>query len=144
MRSLSSSPGLGAGPMPRMPFTLWKTISRSAGMKSETMVGRPMPRLTQAPSSMSCAARHAIWRRVNGFMVPPLSHDDDAVDEDAGRHHAFGIEHAEIDHLAYLHRGERCRHRHHRVEIACRFAIGGIAPAVGAVGTAERNVAPDR
>src|SRR6185437_1832806 len=46
--------------------------------------------------------------------------------------------------LAHLHGGEICRHRHHRIEVPRRFAVGEIAPAIGAVGAAERDVALDR
>ena len=47
MRSGSSSPGLGAPPMPSMPFSLWKhdLALRRAGNPT-TRVGMPMPRLT--------------------------------------------------------------------------------------------------
>jgi hypothetical protein len=39
-------PAAGAGPMPRMPFSLCRMISRPGGMWLATAVGWPMPRLT--------------------------------------------------------------------------------------------------
>ena len=46
MRSESSCPGAGAGPMPSRPFSLCRMISRSFGRWLATSVGRPMPRFT--------------------------------------------------------------------------------------------------
>ena len=46
MRSGSSSPSNGYGPMPSMPFSLCSTTSTPGGTKLETSVGMPMPRFT--------------------------------------------------------------------------------------------------
>ena len=62
MRSGSiASPAAGAGPMPSMPFSVCRMISRSAGRWSATRVGRPMPRFTYEPSG--CRARRAARAR---------------------------------------------------------------------------------
>ena len=49
MRSGSSAPASGAGPMPSSPFSVCRMISRSRGRWLATSVGRPMPRFTYAP-----------------------------------------------------------------------------------------------
>ena len=46
IRSASSSPSYGKGPMPSMPFSLCSATVIPSGMKFETSVGMPMPRLT--------------------------------------------------------------------------------------------------
>src|ERR1700730_14012383 len=120
-------------------------------MWSETIVGRPMPRFTYQPFSMSWAARQAICGRESGVITVSflLEHDlfrkpvptfrdhalneDHAVDEYAGSMHAFGIDVAQLDHLLGLNDRELRRHGHHRVEVARRLAIREVAPAVGAV-----------
>src|SRR5262249_38162219 len=132
MRSGSASFGPGFGPMPSRPFSLWNTISRPAGMWSETCVGRPMPRFTHQPFSMSWAARQAICGRESG-VINVLLNQHDTVDEYAGSMHAFGIDVAQLDHLLGLHDGEFGGHRHHRIEIARRLAVREVAPAVGTV-----------
>ena len=43
----------GLGPIPSIPFSVCRMISRSAGRKSATRVGAPMPRFTIEPSGMS-------------------------------------------------------------------------------------------
>ena len=55
-------PSAGAAPMPRMPFSLCSTTSRPAGRWLATTVGWPMPRLTTAPSKMSCATPRGLRR----------------------------------------------------------------------------------
>src|SRR5215470_1336843 len=131
MRSGSASFGPGFGPMPSKPFSLWNTISRPGGMWSETCVGRPMPRLTYQPFSMSWAARQAICGRESG-VINLLLNDHHAVDEDAGSMHAFRIDVAQVDDLLGLHDGQLGRHGHHRVEVAGGLAVREVAPAVGA------------
>src|ERR1043166_10337494 len=98
---------------------------------------------------MSRATRAAICSRVKRFIAPPAlppscrgargrhhtrrgGHLDDALDEDARRSHGFGIEIAEIHHLAYL--GDRAlrRARHDRPEVARGLAIDEIAPPIPA------------
>src|SRR5215470_7625174 len=140
MRSGSASFGPGFGPMPSKPFSLWNTISRPGGMWSETCVGRPMPRFTYQPFSMSWAARQAICGRESG-VIGFLLNDHHAVHEYAGSMHVFRIDVAELDHLLGLHDGEFCRHRHHRIEVTRRLAVREVAPAVGAVRAQERHVA---
>ncbi len=46
IRSASSSPSNGNGPMPSMPFSEWSWIDMPSGMWFATSVGMPMPRLT--------------------------------------------------------------------------------------------------
>ena len=60
MRSASSSPSKGKGPMPRIPFSDWNSTSIPWGMKLATRVGIPMPRLTYQPLRSSWAMRRAI------------------------------------------------------------------------------------
>src|SRR5579862_5047804 len=111
------------------------------------MVGSPMPRLTYWPSAMSCAARQAIWRRVSGVMRSllrlPLCHHD-AIDENPRRCDCFGIERAELGDLAHLRDRDLPRHCHNRVEVARRFPIGEIAPAIAALRLDEREIARQR
>src|ERR1700719_350050 len=67
-----------------------------------------------------------------------------AVDKDTGRHDHFRIELAEFDDTAHLHDREIRRHRHRRIEITCRFAVGQIAPTVAAIGGEHCDVALQR
>src|ERR1043166_899604 len=143
MRSGSTSCGAGFGPMPSSPFSLWNTISRPGGMWSDTIVGRPMPRFTYQPLSMSWAARQAICGRESG-VIDGLLNEHDAVDEYAGSMHAFRIDVAQLDHLLGLHHGQLRRHRHHRIEVARRLAVREVAPAIGAVRAQQRHVAAQR
>src|SRR5438309_518177 len=131
-------------------------------MWSETIVGRPMPRFTYQPFSMSWAARHAMCGRESGVIrvslllehdlfrkpVPTFRdhalNDDYAVDEYAGSMHAFRIDVAQLDHLLGLDDREFRRHGHHRIEVARRLAIREVAPAVGAVRAQQRHVAAQR
>ena len=46
IRSASSSPSNGNGPMPIMPFSLCSWMEMPSGMWLATSVGMPMPRLT--------------------------------------------------------------------------------------------------
>ena len=46
IRSASSSPSNGNGPMPSMPFSECNWIDMPSGMWFATSVGMPMPRLT--------------------------------------------------------------------------------------------------
>ena len=46
IRSASSSPSYGNGPMPSMPFSDCRMTFMPAGMKFATNVGIPMPRFT--------------------------------------------------------------------------------------------------
>ena len=46
MMSGSSSPSMGKGPMPSMPFSLCSCTDTPSGMWFATSVGMPMPRLT--------------------------------------------------------------------------------------------------
>src|SRR5882672_2797547 len=73
-----------------------------------------------------------------------LSEADDPVDEDAGRRHQLRVDGAERRDLADLDDAELGRHRHGRVEVARRLAIGEVAPAVGAVRLEESDVALQR
>src|SRR5471030_3127316 len=66
---------------------------------------------------------------------------DDAIDEDAWRRNAFGVERAERNDLADLDDAERGCHRHCRVEVARRFSVGEISPSVGAVRLEKRDIA---
>src|SRR5580704_5599436 len=111
------------------------------------MVGRPMPRLWYWPSAMSCAARHAIWRRVSGFigsLLAPPSYGHHAIDENSRRRDRLGIKRAQLNDLAHLRDGDLPRHRHHRVEVARGFAINEIAPAIAALRLDEREIARER
>src|SRR5450631_271896 len=106
------------------------------------MVGKPMPRLTNAPSGMSRATRAAIWSRVYRFMAVSSCRglwrrqrvrDIDlyhALDEDARRDDVFRIQCAERHDLAYLDDRALRRRRHDGPEVARRLAIDQIAPAV--------------
>ena len=149
-------PRAGAGPMPRMPFSLCSITSRSAGMWLATSVGWPMPRLTHG--AVGDVLRHAGGELVLG---------------------AFGIAHG---HAAFLKppacvatrsiftilltkmpasrwpRGRarpaprsRARwpssaggHGHDGAEVARRLAVGQVAPAVAALGLDQRHVAVNR
>src|SRR5580765_5867847 len=55
--------------MPMTPFSLCSTTSRPSGRWLATRVGRPMPRLTTAPSGMSRATRIAISTRLHFFAL---------------------------------------------------------------------------
>ncbi|MNI93613.1 hypothetical protein D3C73_1515940 [compost metagenome] len=46
IRSASSSPSNGNGPMPSRPFSLWSTTRTPSGRLLATNVGMPMPRFT--------------------------------------------------------------------------------------------------
>src|SRR5450755_588590 len=150
MRSKSSAPSAGAGPMPMTPFSLCSTTSRPAGRWLATSVGRPMPRLTTEPSGMSRATRAAISARLHLLLMlfsrllleaararRHALDANDALHEDARRDDRFGIEAAERHDL--VHGGDRLlrRHRHHRAEVARRHAVGEVAPAVAALGLDE-------
>src|SRR3954470_6387770 len=115
-----------------------------------------MPRLTQAPSGISCATRAAICSRVNRCMelslrsmsggstyVAPFYLNDSGHIETRG-HHRFGIEHAEVDDLVHLRHGTLRRCGHDRTEVACGLAICEIAPAIAALGFDEREITVDR
>src|SRR5882757_5859652 len=102
--------------MPMMPFSLWRITSRPAGRWLAISVGRPMPRLTTLPSSMSWATRAAIWSRVQRgklFMSGCLEagaagggsgDGHHALHEQALSDDRLGIERAELHHL--VHRGD--------------------------------------
>src|SRR3982751_3673045 len=152
MRSKSSSPSGGAGPMPMTPFSLWRTTSRPAGRWFATIVGKPMPRLTTAPSGMSRATRAAISARLHfGSLIARSSRllpkaagaGRDAADahdpahEDSRRDDALGVEAAERHDLVHGRDRRLRRHRHHRAEVARRHAVREIAPAVAALGLDE-------
>src|SRR5215471_3226360 len=122
-------------------------------------VGSPRPRLTYQPSGMSRARRAAISSRLSGFsagavalMMSLLSSRrrvgavdlNDAVHEDARCHDGFRNKLAELNEVARLHDGELGRHRHHRIEVPSRAAIGEIAPAISLPRLDERNVGMKR
>src|SRR4051812_25448154 len=119
MRSGSSSPSYGKGPMPSMPFSDCRTMWVPAGMKFATSVGMPIPRLTYMPSRSSRAARRATSSRDRGGMSgAPLAHGalldrffearagDDALDVDAGGVDAVGVEVAGLHQLLDLRDGD--------------------------------------
>src|SRR3712207_6662985 len=99
--------------MPRMPFSLCRNTSVPGGRWLATSVGMPMPRLTYAPSWMSCATRRASWSLVlrwyamSGRLPEAAAlrrragdlHD--ARDEDARRDDHFGVEGAERHDLVH-------------------------------------------
>ena len=149
--------------MPMTPFSLCSTTSRPSGRWLATSVGRPMPRLTTAPSGMSWATRIAISTRLHFFVAahaaplvvaaaplkPPALVATRSIltircTKMPGVTTASGIELAEGDDP--VHGGDRRlrRHRHHRAEVARRHAIGQVAPAVAALGLDEGEVAVDR
>src|SRR5512133_661276 len=116
----------------------------------------PMPRLTMAPSKMSCATRAASWSFVRlwyvisgrlpeaaglrGLALDP----DDLVHKDAGGDDVLGVELAELGNL--VHRGHRllAGHGHDRAEVARCHAEHQVAPAVAAFSLDQREVAVDR
>src|SRR5689334_6485603 len=160
MRSKSSSPSPGAGPMPITPFSLCRTISRPVGRWLATIVGKPMPRLTTAPSGMSRATRAAISARLHfgsatrslpsGLLAEAAGARRDAVDaddplhEDPGSDDAFGVERAEWNHLVHRRDRRLRRHCHHRAEVARRHPVREVAPAVAALGLDEGDVGVQR
>src|ERR1700746_3084699 len=149
--------GAGAGPIPKTPFSEWKITSRSTGTWSATWVGAPMPRLTNQPSGMSRATRTAISVRVRGLYAVGAStfrslgdgglaigHVQHALDVDAWRRDLLRIERAKIENVLRLRDRQLGRHRHHRIEVTRRGAVGQIAPAIGLPSLDQRHVAGKR
>src|SRR5262245_40327037 len=143
MRSGSSWPSNGNGPMPSIPFSDCRTMCVPAGMKLATSVGMPMPRLTYIPSDSSCAARRATWSRVSGGMSgAPLADGplfdrffelralDDPLHVDAGRVHGVGLQLPRFDENLDLRDGRLAGGRHHRVEVARRLPVHEVAEPV--------------
>src|SRR5581483_5064830 len=159
MRSKSSSPCGGAGPMPSTPFSLCRKTSRSLGRWFATLVGSPMPKLTYSPSWMSSATRAAICSRVQRFMgLAPAwisrgirgcrggiaADRHHALDENARGHHAFRIERAELHDFAHFRDRAFRRGGHDRPEVARRLAIDEIAPPVALERLDQRVIGMDR
>jgi hypothetical protein len=65
MRLASMVASVGYGPVPRMPFSEWRTTRTSAVRYPGIIVGKPIPRLTYSPSIISAAARSAMFSRVH-------------------------------------------------------------------------------
>src|SRR5438876_11951792 len=122
------------------------------------MVGKPRPRLTYAPSGMSCATRAASCSRVKRIMRISFrlrlgtaarwragpSDSDDTPDNDAGSNDHFRVQPAQRDDLAHLRDGAfRCA-GHERAEVARGFAIDQVAPAVAPVGLDQGEVGANR
>src|SRR4051812_16448915 len=147
--------------MPITPFSLWRTTSRPAGRWLATSVGRPMPRLTTAPSPMSRATRAAIcsrvqWGRVGAVLAfmaasPSIGLEagaagrgafdrHDALHEQPGRDDRLRIERAERDHFVHGRDRAARRGRHDGSEVARGLAVDEVAPAVAALGLDEGEV----
>src|SRR5690606_33491191 len=171
MRSGSTRSGAGLGPIASIPFSVCRVVSRPSGGKSARRVGAPMPRLTTAPSGMSCAMRRARSSRLMrvamsvllagggglergalhgdaadelAVLEPRAGPDlDDAVDVDAGGDDRLGVERAERHDLVDLHDGRGGGARHDGSEVARGLAVDEVAPAVGGEGADEGEVGPD-
>ena len=145
-RSGSARSDDASGPTPMTPFSDWMKTSRLRGADSRRRArGMPMPRLTSMPSSMSWAARHAICRRLSGFIVRAHSGD-----RRRGRRRCRDSLHALVRRSARpptartSATGEARGRRHRGPEIHLRVAKGEIAVAVGGIGAHQREVARDR
>src|SRR5215467_14646568 len=100
-----------------------------SGMKFETSVGRPMPRLTCMPSRSSFATRMAMSSLTKPARVMPHPLDD-SMHVDARRHDQLRIELACLDDLLCLGDGDRGSRRHYLVEVARRFTVDQVAGSV--------------
>ena len=161
MRSGSSSPGAGAGPMPSTPFSLCRKISRSLRQvvgdqrrqaDAEVHVGAVGDVARDARGHL--VAAESLHRRASlGRLARPrfarprptgAADRDDALDEDARRDDRLGIERAERHDLAHLDDRALRRRGHDRPEVARGLAVDEVAPAVGALGLDQREVGVDR
>src|ERR1051326_8308451 len=134
--------------MPMTPFSAWKMTSRSV-TKSETLVGMPMPRLTNQPSGMSRAMRRAMPSRSSGVnsvsaigrflkgvscrWVSSRSqrHVQHALHENAGGVDVFGLDRTEFDDVRCLRDRQLRRHRHYRIVVPRAVAMREVAETVG-------------
>src|SRR5262245_47850680 len=114
----------------------------------------PIPRLTVKPSCSSFTALRMIPSRVS--IPPPSSlphgasldpflarRDEDAIDEDAGRMHALGIERADLDKFLDLRDRDLARRHRHGVEVARGLPIDEVAEPIALPGRHHREVAHD-
>src|SRR5690606_14660139 len=146
IRSPSTWSGEAAGPMPRMPFSLCRMISRPAGRHWLTCVGMPMPRLTMAPSGRSWATSCAICLRFRGGNsgCMAVSDLDDGLHEDALGHDMLWRKTAQRHDFPDLHDGVARGHAHDGVEVARGKAVLQVAPAIAHVSLDEGEVGGKR
>src|SRR3990167_3439846 len=141
IRSGSSSPSNGKGPMPSMPFSDCKVTLTPAGISLATSVGMPMPRFTYQPSCNSRPARSAIWLRshILRFLLASRAVFDalfvfalnDAVHIDARQVDGVGIKAAQRHDFFHLHNADLTGGRGGRVEVARRLAEHKVARGIG-------------
>src|SRR5690606_2123073 len=148
--------------MPITPFSLCRMTSRSAGRWLATLVGKPMPRLTTAPSGMSTATRAAISSRVQAGVVlvslMTLSlilfeacrtgggawHFHNVLDEQARCNDRFRGDLAQLNDFVNRRNGALGGRGHDRTKVASGFAVRKVAPAVARFGLDQRKVGKDR
>src|SRR5690554_4875826 len=148
--------------MPITPFSLCRITSRSAGRWLATLVGKPMPRLTIAPSGISTATRAAISSRVQAGRVfvslMTLSlilfeagrtgfstrHLHNVLYEQAGSDHGFGVDLAQFNDFVHRRDGALGGRSHDRTEVAGGFAIQQVAPAIAGFSLDKGKVGEDR
>src|SRR3954449_5686961 len=150
IRSASSSPSRGNGPMPRMPFSLCKVTRTPGGRWFPTRVGMPMPRFTYCPSSSSSAAIEAMSSRLHTGAHRPfldvLRRDldpDEVLDEDPRGVDVVGREVGVGQDLLRLRDGHSPGHGDEGVEVARGQPIAQVALLVGAMGADEGQVGAD-
>src|SRR3990170_5107050 len=126
-----------------MPFSAWKSTVTPSGMKLETSVGSPIPRLTTMPSRSSRATLMATSSLVKPADVMPRSLHK-PVDEDARRHDDLRVQLSHLDDLLHVDDRDVGGHGHCRVEVPPGHAVDEVAYPIGLVCLDEGEVGPQR